>query len=472
MKTMPRRGVVYTIALSPLDSNIIWAGTDDGFIHVTHNGGKDWENVTPPRIISWSKISMMDASHTDKQTAYAAMNCIRLDDLRPHIYRTRDGGRSWDEIVNGLPNDPINVVKEDPQCKGLLFAGSERAVYVSFDDGEHWQSLRSNMPATSIRDLVIKDNDIAIATHGRSFWIIDDITLLREIAKGRANSRVILYKPQTACRVRWNLNTDTPLPPDEPAADNPPDGAIIDYHLKENSNDVQLEIFDASGKLVKHYSSKDTLYTIPDVNIPEYWIRPQKLLSGKAGAHRFLWDMHYQSLNEPVSYAMSAIYENTPPAPNAPWVMPGDYTVKLTVNGKTYSQPLKVIMDPRVKTNLHDLQIQHDLSYRCYQDIDKIMTATKEINTTIAKLQHLRSKTTRDDAAQIDGLIAKAKELLTGKESFATINGSLGGVFGTLQGIDAAPTTQCMEAANAAHTAFEEKMKKWEVLKKEIDNLN
>jgi hypothetical protein len=277
----------------------------------------------------------MDASHTNKKSAYAAVNRIRLDDLHPHIFRTRDGGKTWNEIVNGLPDDPINVVKEDPICKGLLFAGSERAVYVSFDDGEHWQSLRMNMPATSIRDLVIKDNDLVIATHGRSFWIMDDITSLRQIATGIAQQNVILYKPETAYRVRWNMNSDTPLPPDEPSGENPPDGAIIEYYLKEKSNEeVTLDICNESGDVIRRYSSKDTLYTIPDVNIPLYWIRPQQILSAEAGAHRFLWDMHYHPLNLPPAYPIAAIYENTAPEATSPWVMPGHYVAKLTVNGK------------------------------------------------------------------------------------------------------------------------------------------
>jgi len=371
MGHMPQRGVIYTIAPSPVDSNIIWAGTDDGLIHVTHDGGKKWENVTPPSLTSWSKISLMDASHTDKNTAYAAVNRIRLDDLHPHIFRTRDGGKTWKEIVNGLPNDPINVVKEDPKCKGLLFAGSERAVYVSFDDGDNWQTLRENMPATSIRDLTIKDNDLIVATHGRSFWIMDDISSLRQLAKRKAKQNVVLYKPASAYRVRWDNYPDTPMPPDEPAGENPPDGAIVEYYLKEKANDITLDITNEAGEIIRHYSSKDTLYKVPDVNIPLYWIRPQQILSGAAGAHRFLWDMHYQPLNVPPSYAISAVYENTAPEYTSPWVMPGTYTARLTVNGKIYTQSLTVLMDPRVKTNTADLQLQHDLSHQCYKDILK-----------------------------------------------------------------------------------------------------
>jgi len=478
MKNMPRRGVIYTIALSPIDSNVIWAGTDDGLIHTTHDGGKSWENVTPPALTSWSKVSMMDASHTDKHTAYAAVNRIRLDDLRPHVYRTKDEGKTWQEIVNGLPNDPINVVKEDPVRKGLLFAGSEKAVYVSFDDGEHWQSLRMNMPATSIRDLVIKDNDLVVATHGRSFWIMDDITSLREIAADRKKQKVILYKPQTAMRVRWNLNTDTPLPQDEPVGENPPDGAVIDYYLKEKTtSEITLDIVNVSGDIIRHYSSKDSLYKIPDVNIPLYWVRPQQALSGAAGAHRFLWDMHYQLLNEPPSYAMGAIFEDTPPVPTSPWVMPGKYVARLTVKGKVYEQPFDVAMDPRVKTSLHDLQQQHDFSYKCYNDLGKTKAAISEIYSVLQQLARLQGIKDNRLApgiarlnAQIDALIKPAENKAA--ENFPSLEAGLKEAFGHLQGSDWAPTPQCISEATNSHAAFEKLLLKWERLEKDVEELN
>ncbi|MGL5947159.1 MAG: WD40/YVTN/BNR-like repeat-containing protein, partial [Sediminibacterium sp.] len=230
LKKMPRRGVVYTVAPSYKDINTIWAGTDDGLIHVTKDGGKKWTNTTPAAITSWSKISLIEASHFDVNTAFAAVNRIRCDDMQPYIYKTNDGGKTWKLIVNGLPtNGPINAVREDPVRKGLIFAGSENAVYVSFDEGEHWQSLRLNMPATSIRDLVIKDDDLVLGTHGRGFWILDDITPLRQLTTTSLQTQ--LFQPQTAIRVRWNMNTDTPLPQEEPAGSNPPDGAIINYFL-------------------------------------------------------------------------------------------------------------------------------------------------------------------------------------------------------------------------------------------------
>ncbi|MEO6254508.1 MAG: hypothetical protein ABIO79_14440, partial [Ferruginibacter sp.] len=380
MKKMPRRGVIYTVAPSYVDINTIWCGTDDGLIHVTRDGGKTWKNVTPPAIPGWSKISLMDASHTDVNTAYAAVNSIRLDDMRAHIYKTTDGGRTWTEITNGLPNDPINVVKEDPVRKGLLFAGSERAVYVSFDDGANWQSLRLNMPATSIRDLVIKDDDLVIGTHGRSFWILDDITPLRQLNGESFGASILFFKPQTAYRVRWSMYPDTPVPQEEPAGQNPPDGAIINYYLGSNANNVQLEIVDSKGTVIRKYASTDTLYTIPPNNVPSYWIRPQKLLSAQPGSHRFMWDMHYQPLNVPPSYPISATYMNTAPDPTSPWVMPGNYTARLTVDGKVFTQILTVKMDPRVKTNIKDLAVQHDLSLICYNNILKCNNDLKMIN--------------------------------------------------------------------------------------------
>ena len=478
MWKMPQRGVIYTIAPSPVDSNTIWAGTDDGLIHVTHNGGKTWDNVTPPTLNSWSKVSLMDASHADKNTAYAAVNRIRLDDLRPHILRTHDGGKTWQEIVNGLPADPINVVKEDPKCKGLLFAGSERAVYVSFDDGENWQSLRMNMPATSIRDLVIKDNDLVVATHGRSFWIMDDMTSLRQIAKATVKHTVVLYQPANAYRIRWNMNPDTPLPPDEPAGENPPDGAIIEYYLKEKSNEeVTLDICNESGETIRHYSSKDTLYAIPEVNIPLYWVRPQRILSVEAGAHRFLWDMHYQPLNVPPAYSIGAIYENTAPEATSPWVMPGRYTAKLSVNGKVVTQSFEVLMDPRVKTSVKYLQLQHDLSYECYKDQGQTLVTISKLMAISARLADQQNISDNNLINKMATVVARSNELLTrhggtATTSFLSLNAALGSAFTHIESSDWPPTPKYIDDAKAAHAAFLDMWKEWQRVEKEVADLD
>ena len=252
-----QRGVIYAIAPSPLDIKRIWAGTDDGQLWITTDGGGNWSNVTPPSLMAWEKVAGLEASHSDPNTAYAAINTLRLNDLRPRILRTRDGGKTWTEIVNGIPsNENTNAVREDPKRKGLLFAATERTVYVSFDDGDRWQSLRLNLPATSVRDVIVKDDDLAIGTHGRGFWILDDITPLRQLDDKVVGSNAHLFEPETAYRVRWNVNSDTPLPPDEPAGQNPPDGAIIDYTLS-SATPVTLEILDAAGRQVRKYSSTD-----------------------------------------------------------------------------------------------------------------------------------------------------------------------------------------------------------------------
>jgi photosystem II stability/assembly factor-like uncharacterized protein len=468
MKTMKPRGVIYTIAPSPLDNNIIWVGTDDGLIHVTHDGGKNWENVTPPGLTSWSKVSLMDASHTDKNYAYAAVNRIRLDDMNPHIYRTKDGGKTWKEIVKGLPNDPINTVKEDPERKGLLFAGSERFVNVSFDDGENWQPLRLNMPCTSIRDLIIKDNDLVVATHGRSFWILDDITPLRQITTSLIEQKAILYKPEIAIRVRWDMWSDTPLPPDEPVGKNPPDGAVIDYYLKDKVNgEITLEITDSSGNVVRHYSSKDTMYTIPDVNIPLYWVRPQQMLSGDTGSHRFLWDLHYKPLDIPPAYPISAIYGETAPAYSSPWVMPGNYNVWLTVNGNTIKQPLTVMMDPRGKTSKEDLQMQFDLSYKCYDDEEKTLKVIKSLNSLTEQIKLLKPKASKELGGQLDTLNIIINDLLIASDKsnmkgFAQLDGQLQSLLATMQGADIKPTTQCIASVNAIQDNFQATMIYWQ----------
>jgi photosystem II stability/assembly factor-like uncharacterized protein len=344
-----RRGVVYALAPSHLDVNVIWAGTDDGLIHVTRDGGKSWKNITPPAVTPWSKVAQLDASHFDDQTVYAAVNRLRVDDMKPHAYRTHDGGATWQEIVRGLPSGPVNAIREDPVRKGLLYAATELAVYVSFNDGDDWQALRRNMPATSIRDLVVKDEDLVVATHGRGFWILDDISPLRQMTAEIAGGGAHLFTPRAAIRYPRDTNTDTPLPPEEPAGKNPPDGAILYYYLKDAAaGPVTIEIANASGQSVRTFSSADKAPPIPaSLNVPSHWIRPFEPVSTTAGLHRFVWDLHgpppAAGNAEP---PIAAILGDTPLVEGT-WLPAGSYTVKLTVAGQTQTQTLEVKADPR-----------------------------------------------------------------------------------------------------------------------------
>ena len=385
-----QRGVVYALAPSPLELARLWAGTDDGLIHLTVDGGLHWKDVTPSSLTPFAKVSIIDASHFEANTAYAAINTLRLDDLRPHILRTHDNGKTWTEIVSGIPEGAtINVVREDPKRRGLLLAGSERAVYVSLDDGDHWESLRLNMPATSIRDLIIKDDDLVAATHGRGFWILDDITPLRQL-KSENTAAAVLFKPQTAVRVRWNTNTDTPSPPDEAAGKNPPDGAILNFYLNSDaSGPLSVDILDRSGKtLIRHYASDELIDSVDlkNLQVPTYWARKPRSIASTAGFHRVIWDMHYAPVaTSREDLPMQAIAGDTVPSNHAPWVLPGTYLVRLTVNGATYEQPLTIKMDPRVKTSTAALTEQFSVSKRVYDALRKGSQMAEEIKAARAK---------------------------------------------------------------------------------------
>ena len=479
-------GVVYTLAPSYVKEHIIWAGSDDGLIHVTFDGGKTWKDVTPPALRSrpWSKVSIMDASHFDTLSAYAAINTLRLDDVRPHLYRTRDGGKTWTEIVAGIDSGATtNVIREDPKTRGLLYAGTEQRVWVSFDDGDHWQSLRLNMPGTSIRDLVIKDDDVVIGTHGRSFWILDNVTPLRQLGTSLQSQ---LFKPQTAIRVRYSQWPDTPLPPDEPAAENPPDGAMIDYVIGTGGvggKPVTLEILDGT-KIVRRYASTDTAMAPADVgNTPRYWIRPTQVLSAEPGMHRFVWDLRYPApgvLNR--EYPISATPHNTAREPHGPWVVPGTYTVRLTVNGQTYAQPLTVRMDPRVKASAATLARQFGLSKGVYDDINRTRGALDELRGLRASLRELRGKASGDVLAAVDSIDRAAAALEGGEGGFGgggggrggragaapTLTGTigeLGQLYGALQEADVQPTTQLVAAVQAAQRQVQPTVARWDTLR-------
>ncbi len=480
METMPRRGVIYTVAPSYKDTNTIWAGTDDGLIHITKDGGKNWQNVTPPELKSWAKVSLIDAGRFDANTAYAAVNTFRLDDLRPHIFRTHDGGKIWKEITKGLPNGAIvNAVREDSVRKGLLFCGTELAVYFSLDDGENWQPLRLNMPATSIRDLVVHNDDLVVGTHGRSFWILDDITPFRQINQQVTNADAFLFAPQTAIRIRRSVHTDTPFPPEEPMGQNPPDGAIINYVLKEKSSTpVVLEIFDSSNKLVRRFASDDKPlpYDVNKLRFPTYWLRIPRILPNEAGMQRFVWDLqHPNPPAENYDLPISAIYKDTPFVPEGPFVMPGNYTVKLTANGKTYTQTLAVKMDPRVTTSMADLQQQFNLSMQAYEGFKQTFAMLEEINKFQAQLKEAREKAVNNESKkEIEALEQKLNALVNGSSNapvpmsefpLSRLNGAFNSLLDLLQDADAKPTTQAVAAAKDLQDALANSVTTWNEIK-------
>jgi len=467
MTKVTQRGVVYALAPSPLDINTLWAGTDDGLIHVTRDGGKSWNDVTPSELKPWAKVSVLEPSHFDANEAYAAINTIRIDELHPHIYRTRDGGKTWQHVVSGIADGAtINVIREDPKHRGLLFAGSETQVWFSTDDGDSWQSLRQNMPASSIRDITVHDDDVIAATHGRGFWILDDIEPLRQL-RGRV-AEALLFKPQRAWRIRWNKNTDTPLPPDEPMGQNPPDGAVIDYYLPAAAaGPVTMDIRDAAGAVIRRYASNDPAPAPKDEgNIPWWWIRPLKSLSASAGMHRFTWDMHYPPApGSRNAYPIAATPHDTAPAPTSPWVVPGTYTVALTANGKTYTQPLTVAMDPRVKTSVADLNQQFALSKEMYDDIAQLEEISGRVKAFRAQMRAATASADisalRKQASELAGASAEEDDeappvAAPDHETLSSLTQSLRAVLRLLQESDDAPTTQLAAAVEDRRRAVAE----------------
>ncbi len=413
-------GSITALAPSPLDLNVLWAGTGDGVIRLTTDGGAKWNNVTPPQMKPWVRIFNMDAGHFDTKTAYAAANTLRLDDMNPHFWRTHDGGKTWTEIDNGIaPGAVSNSIREDSRKKGLLYAATDTQVWVSFDDGDHWHSLRLDMPAISVRDIQVKDDascmcsDLVAGTHGRGFWILDDVTPLRQAAEAAAASDAYLFKPETGIRIRFGTNDPTPWPPELLAGENPPNGAIVDYFLpNETSSEVKLEFLDAEKHVIRSYSSKDAVRdpdpatnpaaynkicqqnpTAQDCGLPLYWPAPHQVLKSTAGMHRFTWDMHYDPIPGAATGgrgggggANGAVPHRTYPGINSPWVAPGAYTVRLTVNGKAYTQPITIKLDPRVKITPEVEQI-FTLTTRVENHVRAAAAAYKDARVLLEKVK-------------------------------------------------------------------------------------
>jgi photosystem II stability/assembly factor-like uncharacterized protein len=375
-----RRGVIYTIAPSPLAAGTLWIGTDDGLVWRTDDGGAHWRNITPKALTAWSKAAGIEPSHFDASVAYLAVDRHRLDDDSPYLYRTANGGEDWVRIDSGLPRDSfINVVREDPVTRGLLYAGTERGMFVSFDDGAHWQSLEQNLPMTSVRDIDVHGDDLVIATHGRGFWIMDDISALRQMGSAHAGEAV-LFKPAAAIRVRAGGFSGTPMPKDEPLAGNPPDGAMIDYVLPEKvEGAVTLTILDAMNRTVRRFSSADRAVP-PDPSKLEFapeWVPPPVAVSTEPGMHRLVWNLRYPSSDSsPDGERRGGV-----------WAPPGDYTVALTVGGRTYQQPLRVESDPRVRVSEAALQREFALAQEVAQASMRASDARREATRLLEALE-------------------------------------------------------------------------------------
>jgi photosystem II stability/assembly factor-like uncharacterized protein len=457
----PRKGVVYAIAPSPSTESLIWAGTDDGLVWKTTDDGKHWADVTPKPMTAWSKVGVIEASHFDPNVAYVAVDRHRLDDFTPYVYRTRDGGKSWTLITEGLkadgPLNSVNVVREDPKRPGLLYAGTERGAFVSFDDGAHWQRLGADLPPTSVRDIEVHGDDLVIATHGRGFYIMDDVAPLRELAAGAVNATT-LFAPQTAYRVRPFGFTGTPMPKDEPHADNPPDGAVIDYYLASKPNaPVKITIRDASGAVVRRYSSNDPSPG-PDVSklrLTPDWAQPAPPPSAEPGMHRFVWDLHH-------AQGAPAGDDEDDGEARGVWAAPGKYTVDLTVDGATQSKPLELLPDPRVKDTPAMYAAEFTLARRVEAATARAAKASEAAEALHKQLQAAAAKADKGKRAPIEALDRTVVALAGAQEhaerpdtnNLADISGRLRSLGRAIDGADGGPTPDAEAGAKGAEDAL------------------
>ena len=502
--TVNAQGAITALSPSPMDVNVIWAGTDDGNIQMTTNGGANWTNVTPPQIKPWTRIFNIEAGHFDKGTAYAAANTMRIDDMSPHFWRTHDGGKTWTEINAGLaPGAVANSIREDPRKAGLLYAATETQVWFSIDDGGRWNSLRLDMPAVSVRDIQVKDDstclcsDLIAGTHGRGFWILDNVTPLRQMAEAQAATSAHLFKPATAVRVRSGMNDATEWPPEVPHGENPPPGGLIDYYLAADvAGAVTMDIVDTRGTVVRSLSSDDPVLkpdpaldpegydkicqqnpTAPNCRVPLYWPAPQMVLSTKKGMHRFSWDLHFEPIGEEPRAgggATGAVPGHTYPSVETPWAPPGEYKVRLTASGKPYIQPLTLRLDPRVKTAAADLERAATLSREMYDGALAANVAYQEARAAVAKLE---TAGTPDAAlkAEIEALAPQPRPAGPGRffgggapAGPPTLNGvsqSLMSAAMAMQEAEAAPTARQIAACEAARAQLQEVMRRWNAVR-------
>jgi photosystem II stability/assembly factor-like uncharacterized protein len=465
---------IFALAESPIKKGTLWAGTDDGLVHVTTDDGQHWSKVTP-KMPEWSTVDLIDPSPHDGNTAYVAVDRHKLDDFKPYIFKTTDLGKTWTAITSGIPDGSyVHAVREDPKQRGLLYAGTETGVFVSFDDGAHWQSLQLNLPVSPIHDLVVKDDDLVVATHGRSFWVLDDLTPIRQLNKQLLTTDVILYQPQTALRLHYPTEFDRR----QPVGDNPPAGAIIDYYFKSLPKDeVSLDILDASGKVVRHLSSKEKKEGEQPPEWPDRVERP-KTIPANEGMNRFAWDLRS---DDPVQIP-GAFYSGE--GPKGPLALPGDYQVKLAVGGKSQTAPLHLAIDPRTKGAEPALQKQFTLSMQVKDRISQLHQAVNEIRDLKSQVQTLhkrfgddqRLKPALDAADQLDHKMSEVEQELIqvnmkGSEANLAFPNKLNERFDTfshaIDAGDAEPTKPQLDVFELLSNQLREQLQKWAQIKNE-----
>ena len=455
-------GSIATIAPSPLDEKEIWVGTDDGLVQLTRDGGAHWSDVTPKAVAPWTKIAAIDLSALRDGTAYIAADGHRRDDFTPHVFRTSDYGKTWVAIAGNLPPAHfVNVVRADPVRAGFLYAGTDAGVFVSFDDGGHWSPLGRDLPTTPVNDLLVHGSDLIAATQGRAIWILDDIAPLRDA--GVSDAEAHLFVPAPAWRWHSRNYPDTPLPPETPMGKNPPGGASIDYWLPANVRGVvTLEIRDGAGKTIQRFASSDRPENLPaERYFTKSWLAPPQALAASAGFHRFVWNLRWP--RPPAirfSYEISAVWgEGAPAAPQGPWVLPGRYTVILTADGKTYSTPLSVAEDPRIKVSAADLEASLALSQRIAGALAQARVGYGEQKAVAKQLAGVKDKSLQALVARI------TPKPVPGETTFESAGSLLAGLEGELELVDAAPTAAQQLVFDDAQTKLADVQRRWNAIK-------
>jgi photosystem II stability/assembly factor-like uncharacterized protein len=469
-------GVIFSIALSPLTPDVLWLGTDNGRVHLSRDGGASWKEVTPPELGDWSKVASIDASPTDAATAYAAVDRHRLDDFRPAIYVTHDFGQTWRLSNAGIPDDwYVNVVRQDPQRAGLLYAGTQHGAFVSFDDGARWQSLQLDLPNTGVNDLVVHESDLVIATEGRGLWVLDDVSPLRRLDAARAIAQPTLFPPARAWRLSPNQNRDTPLPLDEPRAENPPAGAVIDYVLPQPPRGaLTLEFVNADGVVVRSFESGAAEPLPPaEQYFSEEWIQRPEPLSARAGHNRFVWNLR-QPRPRAISYEYSIAAvpgADTPALPQGIFVLPGRYEVRLKVDGLTLTQPLQVDADPRVEIELAELREQAELYGAVTRSLERATDAHAEVEELGERLASLEkevgsqagTESLREAARSVRGEFERLRK--SPESDVDSIGGALGSLATDLEAADAKGTVPQRQLGEECGARLEGALKRWEAFR-------